>query len=81
MLVGNKIDLTRERQVTTEEGKAKAEEYGGIPFIETSALDGTNCNTVFYEVVRLVAEQEEKKNKAKQVEKPAPTKPKWRCSI
>ena len=46
MLVGNKIDLVDERQVTTEEGQALAQELG-LTYIETSAKDGTNISDAF----------------------------------
>nr|GMC59595.1 ras-related protein RABH1e [Ipomoea batatas] len=41
VLVGNKIDLVDKRQVSIEEGDAKAREFG-VMFIETSAKDGFN---------------------------------------
>ena len=40
MLVANKTDLADKRQVSTEEGEAKAKECG-IMFIETSAKAGS----------------------------------------
>jgi len=46
ILVGNKCDLTAERQVSTEEAKKKAEDLG-IAFVETSAKDATNVDTAF----------------------------------
>eukprot|EP00243_Klebsormidium_subtile_P006037 TRINITY_DN2511_c0_g1_i1.p1 TRINITY_DN2511_c0_g1~~TRINITY_DN2511_c0_g1_i1.p1 ORF type:complete len:189 (+),score=20.05 TRINITY_DN2511_c0_g1_i1:364-930(+) len=41
MLVGNKTDLVDKRQVSIEEGDAKAREFG-VMFIETSAKAGFN---------------------------------------
>ncbi len=47
VLVGNKIDLlAHQRQVRTEEGNTLAEELG-IPFVETSALNGSNVEAAF----------------------------------
>ena len=46
MLVGNKIDLSDKRQVSTEEGQKLASELK-IGFIETSSKDGTNVNELF----------------------------------
>jgi GTPase SAR1 family protein len=47
VLVGNKTDLPpHERQVSTQEGEALAAELG-LPFIETSALSGSNVETAF----------------------------------
>ena len=50
MLVGNKTDLgTEKRQVTADEGEAKAKELG-IMFIETSAKAGINVKALFRKV-------------------------------
>jgi len=46
MLVGNKIDLVDDREVTTEEGQALAQELG-LTYIETSAKNGTNIGDAF----------------------------------
>ncbi|KAK1368086.1 RAB GTPase-like [Heracleum sosnowskyi] len=53
MLVGNKCDLEDIRDVSVEEGKNLAEEEG-LFFIETSALDATNVNTAFENVIRAI---------------------------
>ena len=45
-LVGNKTDLADKRQVSAEEGEAKANELGAL-FIETSALLGLNIKEMF----------------------------------
>jgi hypothetical protein len=47
MLVGNKTDLGDFRVVSTEEGKAFAEE-NGLYFFETSAKDSTNVDKAFH---------------------------------
>eukprot|EP00357_Protocruzia_adherens_P019450 CAMPEP_0114994834 /NCGR_PEP_ID=MMETSP0216-20121206/13369_1 /TAXON_ID=223996 /ORGANISM="Protocruzia adherens, Strain Boccale" /LENGTH=212 /DNA_ID=CAMNT_0002358759 /DNA_START=34 /DNA_END=672 /DNA_ORIENTATION=+ len=46
MLVGNKIDLTEQRVVSTEEGEAKARDLE-VLFIETSAKQGANVKQLF----------------------------------
>ena len=46
MLVGNKTDLVDRRQVSIEEGDAKAREFG-VMFIETSAKAGFNIKALF----------------------------------
>ncbi|CAL9062759.1 ras-related protein RIC1-like [Musa acuminata AAA Group] len=46
LLVGNKCDLTDNRAVSYEAGKAFADEIG-IPFLETSAKDATNVEKAF----------------------------------
>jgi len=48
-LVGNKTDLQEKREVSFEEGEAKAKEYG-IMFIETSAKVGFNIKALFRKV-------------------------------
>jgi len=51
VLVGNKIDLGNDRQVTTEEGKALATQFAAA-FIETSAKNRVNIVETFEEMVR-----------------------------
>lgn len=46
LIVGNKSDLTEERQVSFEEGKKVADELG-ISYLETSAKTGDNVNRAF----------------------------------
>ena len=52
-LIGNKIDLLNERNVSIEEGKELAEKLG-LPFNEASALDGTNINEIFNDIVERI---------------------------
>lgn len=54
VLVANKCDLEHERQVSYQEGKKLADQYGGIPFIECSALKSINCDEVFHAAVRQI---------------------------
>ena len=56
ILIGNKIDLENERQVSTEEGKALAEQYN-LSFFETSAKSGYNVNEAFFTMGELVIEK------------------------
>ncbi len=49
LLVGNKVDAGDQRQVTTEEGAAMAEEFK-IPFFEASAQSGLNVDEMFTSV-------------------------------
>lgn len=49
VLVGNKNDLSDRRQVTIEEGEAKAREWN-VMFIETSAKAGFNVKALFRKV-------------------------------
>jgi Ras-related protein Rab-1A len=46
LLVGNKADLSQKREIKEEEGASLAHSYG-IPFIETSAKDTCNVETLF----------------------------------
>jgi Ras-related protein Rab-1A len=51
LLVGNKSDLNAKRAIMTEEGTAFARQFG-IPFIETSALNTSNIDTMFLTMAR-----------------------------
>ncbi len=53
MLIGNKIDLSNMRDITTEEGALMAEEKEMI-FIETSALDNTNVTNTFHQIIEAI---------------------------
>lgn len=50
MLVGNKSDLRHLRAVPTDEAKAYAER-NQLSFIETSALDSTNVEAAFTNIL------------------------------
>ena len=47
ILVGNKKDLDEQREVTYEEGKKFADDFGFIDFFETSAKTGENIKNMF----------------------------------
>ncbi|KAI9226759.1 MAG: ras family-domain-containing protein [Piptocephalis tieghemiana] len=51
VLVGNKTDLTDRRQVSTEEGEARAKE-ADVMFIETSAKAGYNVKPLFRKIAQ-----------------------------
>ncbi|XP_044523621.1 ras-related protein Rap-2b isoform X2 [Gracilinanus agilis] len=51
ILVGNKVDLEGEREVSFGEGKALAEEWS-CPFLETSAKNKASVDELFAEIVR-----------------------------
>lgn len=51
ILVGNKSDMFDEREVSANEAKLLAEEWG-CPHFETSAKSNTNVDEVFTEIVR-----------------------------
>uniref|UniRef100_A0A8D2LYT8 Uncharacterized protein n=1 Tax=Zonotrichia albicollis TaxID=44394 RepID=A0A8D2LYT8_ZONAL len=50
MLVGNKSDLRHLRAVPTDEARSFAEKHG-LSFLETSALDSTNVETAFHNIL------------------------------
>lgn len=57
VIVGNKKDLERKRQVPTSVGEALGKELG-CPFFETSAALRQNVDEVFYEIVRCIRGKE-----------------------
>ncbi|XP_011690588.1 PREDICTED: GTP-binding protein Rit2 [Wasmannia auropunctata] len=57
VLVGNKFDLLHHRKVTTEEGKALAEELG-CPFYETSAALRQFIDDAFFSLIRQIRAKE-----------------------
>ncbi|CAO3692667.1 unnamed protein product [Rhizopus microsporus] len=64
-LVGNKIDLETQRQVSTEEVQEYIKE-NSLLYIETSACLGTNVDHVFKEIARNVSLR--KPSRARQIE-------------
>lgn len=75
MLVGNKSDLRHLRAVPTEEAKAFAER-NTLSFIETSALDSTNVENAFQniltEIYKIVSAKEIRDSP---IDRPGPTGP------
>eukprot|EP00823_Brevimastigomonas_motovehiculus_P001356 TRINITY_DN11886_c0_g1_i1.p1 TRINITY_DN11886_c0_g1~~TRINITY_DN11886_c0_g1_i1.p1 ORF type:complete len:203 (+),score=43.67 TRINITY_DN11886_c0_g1_i1:205-813(+) len=80
VLVGNKADLTSERKVSTEEGKALAKEWN-IPFVECSALKGTGCNEAFAAAVRAIRKIEQPKKSSSSSSGSSSKGFFWFCSI
>jgi small GTP-binding protein len=50
VLVGNKCDLEKKREVETKEGKELAKQYG-CPFLESSAKGDINISEIFYSLI------------------------------
>ena len=53
VLVGNKTDLADKRQISFEQGEAKAKQYG-VLFYETSAKAGYNIKALFKQIASLL---------------------------
>jgi len=53
ILIGNKIDLVREREVTTMEGLALAKLWN-IPFFEISAKNNVNIDQILFEICYMI---------------------------
>jgi GTPase KRas protein len=56
VLVGNKIDLENEREVSHAEGSELARAYS-IAFFETSAKLGQNIDAPFFELIRWIKKE------------------------
>ena len=65
ILIGNKIDLEHQREVTTEEGEKKAI-INKASFIETSAKNGDNIEKAFNLMIENVYENFKKENENKE---------------
>jgi len=57
VLVGNKVDRASDREVSAEEGEAKAKDLRAL-FMETSAKSGYNVKALFKKIVGALAELE-----------------------
>ena len=54
-LIGNKIDKTEERKISTEQGEALAKEFN-LPFFEASAKSGENVDEIFKALYQKISE-------------------------
>ena len=59
ILLGNKVDSDKEREVTEEEGKKKAQQFN-ISFYETGANSGKNIDLVFDKLFNKILEKHKK---------------------
>lgn len=57
-LIGNKCDLEEDRVISIEEGIKVSQEWGLVPFYETSAMYKTNVDEAFVDVVRQIMRKE-----------------------
>ncbi|KAI3618532.1 hypothetical protein CBS9595_002895 [Malassezia furfur] len=58
-LVGNKDDLGDKREVSTEEGEQRAQEYNNVLFLETSAKAGHNVKALFKKIAQALPGMDE----------------------
>jgi len=79
VLIGNKCDLNNDRQVTTTEGQDLAKAFG-CPFFETSAKARINVEESFYQLVREIRKDNQRKNGGGSG-KPSKGKKKGGCSL
>ncbi|KAK0586056.1 hypothetical protein LWI29_000259 [Acer saccharum] len=61
VLIGNKSDLSRNREIQEEEGKELAE-MEGLYFMETSAMENLNVQEAFLQMFRKILENTVQKN-------------------
>ncbi|CRL05024.1 CLUMA_CG017975, isoform A [Clunio marinus] len=52
LLVGNKCDLNDKRKVPLSECQLRAQQWGGVPYVETSAKTRENVDKVFFDLMR-----------------------------
>uniref|UniRef100_A0A8C9X8Z0 RAS like proto-onco B n=1 Tax=Sander lucioperca TaxID=283035 RepID=A0A8C9X8Z0_SANLU len=64
LVVGNKSDLEERRQVSVDEARGKAEEWG-VQYVETSAKTRANVDKVFFDLMREVRGKKMSENKDK----------------
>ena len=53
-LIGNKIDLTKERIIKTEEGESYAKKNNLCKFLESSAKTGVNAQQIFIDAAKIL---------------------------
>lgn len=58
VLIGNKSDLENDRVLSIEDGVKVSQEWGLVPFYETSAMYKTNVDEAFIDVVRQIMRKE-----------------------
>ncbi|EGW34418.1 uncharacterized protein SPAPADRAFT_49461 [Spathaspora passalidarum NRRL Y-27907] len=74
VLLGNKCDLEEDRVLSIEDGVKVSQDWGLVPFYETSAMYKTNVDEAFIDVVRQIMRKEaaisaEKKQQKEQQKK------------
>lgn len=64
VLVGNKCDLTEERELEPEDGINVSKQWNKVPFYETSAMYRMNVDDSFVDVVRQIIRKEVQQQQA-----------------
>lgn len=54
VLIGNKCDLNDDRELSIDDGIKVSQDWGNVPFYETSAMYKTNVDEAFVDVVRQI---------------------------
>ncbi|KAK6460580.1 hypothetical protein DFJ63DRAFT_315246 [Scheffersomyces coipomensis] len=69
VLIGNKCDLENDRVLSIEDGVKVSQDWGLVPFYETSAMYKTNVDEAFTDVVRQIMRKEAVTNAEKKQQK------------
>ncbi|KAG7192261.1 Ras- protein rsr1 [Scheffersomyces spartinae] len=69
VLVGNKCDLEQDRVLSIDDGIKVSQEWGMVPFYETSAMYKTNVDEAFIDVVRQIMRKEAQASAEKKQQK------------
>lgn len=69
VLIGNKCDLEEDRVLSIEDGMQVSQDWGLVPFYETSAMYKTNVDEAFVDVVRQIMRKESAINAEKKLQK------------
>jgi GTPase KRas protein len=82
VIVGNKCDLEKDREVSTVEGKELAKSFDA-PFVETSAKVRINVEESFFQLVREIRKWNQKNENANGIASPVGQKRKKgsKCTI
>ena len=78
ILIGNKSDLSAQRQVRQEDATSKAAKWGK-PYIETSAKTRDNVDKAFFDLMRKIKERKMTETNSKQDNKK--DRKKRKCTI
>lgn len=69
VLIGNKCDLEEDRVISIDDGIRVSQQWGLVPFYETSAMYKTNVDEAFIDVVRQIMRKEAQINAEKKQQK------------